>query len=214
MKLNYREDSHLYGWSGAFGRNIIFTLTLIALGLSLYLQDRALGTAFADVSAVDHIGYMLRVTARIAFILLLLAMIARPFRQLTGMGSELLRHRRYLGLAMAFVHTVHFGYVVAYLQTSGEPLEMVTLIFGGLAFLLTWIMEATSNNASQRALKAWWRRIHTLGIYYVWLIFMNTFIGVLLATSDPLYVGIVAVGLVAVSLRIAVFLRQRFSRTA
>ena len=44
--------------------------------------------------------------------------------------------------------------------------------------------------------------------------FMNTFIGVLLATSDPLYVGIVALGLVAVSLRIAVFLRQRFSRTA
>jgi len=204
MKLNYREDSHLYGWSGAFGRNVIFTLTLFALGLSLYLQDRALGTAFADVSAADHI----------AFILLLLAMIARPIRQLTGMGFELLRHRRYLGLAMAFVHTVHFGYVVAYLQTSGEPLEMVTLIFGGLAFLLTWIMAATSNNASQRALKAWWRRIHTLGIYYVWLIFMNTFIGVLLATSDPLYVGIVAVGLVAVSLRIAVYLRQRFSRTA
>ena len=214
MKLNYREDSHLYGWYGAFGRNVIFTLTLFALGLSLYLQDRALGTAFADVSAADHIGYMLRVTARIAFILLLLAMIARPIRQLTGMGFELLRHRRYLGLAMAFVHTVHFGYVVAYLQTSGEPLEMVTLIFGGLAFLLTWIMAATSNNASQRALKAWWRRIHTLGIYYVWLIFMNTFIGVLLATSDPLYVAIVAVGLVAVSLRMAVFLRQRFSRTA
>jgi sulfoxide reductase heme-binding subunit YedZ len=109
---------------------------------------------------------------------------------------------------------VHFGYVVAYLQTSGEPLEMVTLTFGGLAFLLTWIMAVTSNNTSQRALKAWWRRIHTLGIYYVWLIFMNTFIGVLLATSDPLYVGIVAVGLVAVSLRMAVFLRQRFSRTA
>ena len=214
MNLEQREDNHLSGWSTAFGRNSIYALTLFALGASLYFQYRALGIAFADVSTADHIGYMLRVTARIAFFLLLLAMIARPFRQLTGTGFQLLRHRRYLGLAMAFVHTVHFGYVLAFLKNSDEPLAMVTLIFGGLAFLLTWIMAATSNNTSQRALGVWWRRIHTLGIYYVWLIFMNTFIGALSASSDPLYVGIIAAGLVAVSLRIAVFLRQRFSRTA
>lgn len=67
MKLHYRDDSHLYGWSSAFGRNKMFTLTLIALGLSIFFQDKALGLAFADVSAADHIGYMLRVTARIAF---------------------------------------------------------------------------------------------------------------------------------------------------
>ena len=214
MNLEQRADNHLSDWSTAFGRNAIFTLTLIALGVSLYFQDLALGLPFDAIPLADHIGYMLRVTARIAFFLLLLAMIARPFRQLTGIGSQLLRHRRYLGLAMAFVHTVHFGYVIAFLKTSSEPLEMVTIIFGGLAFLLTWIMAATSNNAAQRALGVWWRRIHTLGIYYVWLIFMNTFIGTQLAEGDFIYTGIVAAGLVAVSLRIAVFLRQRFSRTA
>ncbi len=56
MKLHYRDDSHLYGWSSAFGRNIIFTLTLIALGLSVFFQDKALGLAFADVLAAAHIG--------------------------------------------------------------------------------------------------------------------------------------------------------------
>ena len=214
MKLKYREDSHLYGWSGAFGRNSIFTITIFSLGLSFYFQDHALGAAFADVSIIDHIGYMLRVTARIAFFLLLLAMIARPLRQLTGMGSELLRHRRYLGLAMAFAHTVHFSYVVAYVQTSGEPLEMITISFGGLAFLLTWILAATSNNTSQRVLGVWWRRIHTFSIYYIWLIFMVIFFCALRENSEPLYAGIVSTGLVAVSLRIAVHLGQRFKRTA
>jgi len=214
MKLHYRDDSHLYGWSSAFGRNIIFTLTLIALGLSIFLQDKALGLAFADVSAADHIGYTLRVTARIAFFLLLLAMIARPIRQLTGMGGELLRHRRYIGLSMAFVHTVHFGYVVAFVQNSGQALELVTIIGGGLAFFLTCVMALTSNNTSQRVLGIWWGRLHTFSVYYVWLIFMNTFIGVLLTENNVLYIGIVAAGLVAVSLRIAVRVTQRFKRTA
>ncbi len=214
MNLEQREDNHLSGWSTAFGRRVIYTLTLFALGLSLYLQDRALGTAFDDVSAADHIGYMLRVTARIAFFLLLLAMIARPFRQLTGMGFQLLRHRRYLGLAMAFVHTVHFGYVLAFLQNSGQNLEAVTIIVGGFAFFLTWVMAVTSNNTSQRALGVWWRRIHTFSLHYIWLIFMITFFCALRANSEPLYAGIVSAGLVAVSLRIAVHLSQRFKRTA
>ena len=214
MKLNYREDSHLYGWSGSFGRNSIFTITIFSLGLSFYFQDHALGTDFADISATDHIGYMLRVTARIAFFLLLLAMIARPFRQLTGMGFELLRHRRYLGLAMSFVSTVHFFYVVAYLQISAEPLKMTTIIFGGFAFLLTWILAATSNDSSQRMLGVWWRRIHVFSSYYIWLIFMVAFFGTLRENSEPLYAGIVSTGLVAVSLRIAVHHSQRFKRTA
>ncbi len=214
MNLEQREDNHLYGWSTSFGRNAIFSLTLFVLGLSLYLQDLALGMGLEEISLADHIGYMLRVTARMAFFLLLLAMIARPFRQLTGMGLQLLRHRRYLGLAMAFVHTVHFGYVLAFLQNSGEELALETIIFGGLAFLLTWIMAASSNNTSQRLLGIWWGRIHAFGIYYVWLIFMLTFFGSLAQNNEPLYAGIVAAGLVAVSLRLAVYFSQRFKRTA
>ena len=67
----------------------------------------------------EHIGYMLRVTARLAFALLLLAYIARPIAKLLRSRRVLLRHRRYLGLAVVLVMTVHFGYVWAYLVTSG-----------------------------------------------------------------------------------------------
>jgi DMSO/TMAO reductase YedYZ heme-binding membrane subunit len=104
--------------------------------------------------------------------------------------------------------------VVAFLQNSGQALELVTIIGGGLAFFLTWVMALTSNNTSQRVLGIWWGRLHTFSIYYVWLIFMNTFIGVLLTENNVLYIGIVAAGLVAVSLRIAVRVTQRFKRTA
>ena len=56
MQLNYREDSHLYGGSGACGRNIGFAVTLCTVGLSLYRQVRALGTGCGDGSAAEQIG--------------------------------------------------------------------------------------------------------------------------------------------------------------
>ena len=47
----------------------------------------------------EELGYGLRVSARLAFAALLIAYIARPWRQLAGGGRWLLRHRRYFGLA-------------------------------------------------------------------------------------------------------------------
>ena len=77
-----------------------------------------------------HIGYKLRLTARLAFALFLLAYIARPLAELLCSRLVLVRHRRYLGLAVALVMTVHFGYVWAYLVTSGEK--------AGLAYWYFW----------------------------------------------------------------------------
>lgn len=61
---------------------------------------------------LDEVGYMLRVTARLAFILLMLAYLARPMQRAFGIGRTLLLHRRYLGLAMALALTLHFYYVI------------------------------------------------------------------------------------------------------
>ena len=101
------------------------------------------GELSAPVDVADRVGYMLRVTARLAFALLLIAYLARPLKQLGVEGTALrwvLRNRRQVGLSMALAHTVHFGYVVAYLQVSGEPLAVVTALFGGAAFVLMWLM--------------------------------------------------------------------------
>ncbi len=161
----------------------------------------------------DVIGYMLRVTARVAFVFLLLAYLARPLVVLAGYGRWLVRHRRYLGLAMALAHTVHFGYVVAFFVSSGEPLEWVTIVFGGLAFVLMWLMAATSNSAAARRLGRNWKRLHTFGLHYLWLIFMQSFVGrVFVDDPDMIYLLLSIAGMAALTLRAAAYFVSR--RTA
>lgn len=157
----------------------------------------------------DQIGLLLRVTARLAFALLLLAYVAQPLVQLFGVGQPLLRRRRHLGWCMAVVHTIHFGFVIAYLRQTGETLEPIVLLFGGLAFLLMWLMALTSNRVSQRYLGANWRRLHLIGIHYLWLIFMQTFAGIAAAeSSNPLYWLLIGMGLLALGLRLSAYIAR------
>ena len=162
----------------------------------------------------DHIGYMLRVTARLSFGALLLAYVARPLVQLVGWGRPLLIQRRYIGLAAAASLTVHFGYVAAFLITSGEPLDWVTGVFGGAAFALMWTMALTSTDPARRRLGAGWKRLHITGIHYVWLIFMQTFFGVAVESGSRWAEVMATLGLVALWIRLAAWLSQRFKRTA
>ena len=162
----------------------------------------------------DHIGYMLRVTARLSFGALLLAYVARPLVQLVGWGRPLLIQRRYIGLAAAASLTVHFGYVAAFLITSGEPLDWVTGVFGGAAFALMWAMALTSTDPARRRLGAGWKRLHITGIHYVWLIFMQTFFGVAVESGSRWAEVMATLGLVALCIRLAAWLSQRFKRTA
>ena len=162
----------------------------------------------------DHIGYMLRVTARLSFGALLLAYVARPLVQLVGWGRPLLIQRRYIGLAAAASLTVHFGYVAAFLITSGEPLDWVTGAFGGAAFALMWAMALTSTDPARRRLGAGWKRLHITGIHYVWLIFMQTFFGVAVESGSRWAEVMATLGLVALCIRLAAWLSQRFKRTA
>lgn len=181
-----------------------------------------------DLNPADQIGYMLRVTARIAFIFLMLAYLASPLNRIAHavngldgvlhFSRMLLRNRRYLGLAMAWAHTVHFAYVVALLVSTDTPLDALTLIFGGLAFVLMWLMAATSNNASVRLLKGNWRRLHIFGLHYLWLVFMQSFVGVVVleeATGPiyALYLVLVVLGMAGLLLRQGLWLGQRFKRT-
>ena len=188
----------------------IFCLCLVALVVS-YLGMPAYDTVR------DEVGYMLRVTARIAFVFLMLAYVARPLRvafklSISGIGAWLVRERRYLGLSMALAHTVHFGYVVALVVITPEPLALITLVFGGLAFVLMWAMAATSNNLSMRKLGKNWKRLHTTGLHYLWVIFMQSFLG-RLGENDPYYIyaTLFSLGIAGLLLRIWVFWQKRLA---
>ena len=191
----------------------ILGLCVVMLAVGYLIMPKGI-----DVEA--EIGYMLRVTARVAFLFLMLAYLARPIRMLLGNTAGMrdfvrswLKHRRYLGLSMAFAHTVHAGYVLALPLVLGMEIDLITLIGGGLAFVLMWAMAATSNDASIKALGKNWRRLHLVGLHYLWLIFMQSFVGrVFVEDADPLYALLVALGLLGLLLRTWVYWATRRKR--
>ena len=157
---------------------------------------------------------MLRVTARLEFALFLLAYIARSLAELLFSRLVLVLHRRYLEFAVALVMTAHFGYVWAYLVTSDEKLDWLTGIFGGAAFVLLWLMALTSSITTRLKLGTAWHRLHLFGLHYVWLIFLQTFIGVALTSNSSWALVMSALGMVAPRVRLAAWTAQRFRRTA
>jgi DMSO/TMAO reductase YedYZ heme-binding membrane subunit len=89
-----------------------------------------------------------------------------------------------------------------------ESLEAVTLIGGGLAYVFTYAMAATSNDAAVQALgRAGWRRLHLVGGWYVWIIFAVSYLP--LAIMSPPYLPAGAVVLAVPALRIAARMRRR-----
>lgn len=170
---------------------------------------------FAEVG--DEIGYMLRVTARTAFVYLMLAYLARPLVMLLGnlelfhgLSRGMLRHRRYLGLGMAIAHTVHAGYVVALVVVLDMELDLVTRLLGGGAFVIMWLMAATSNRYGVALLGQNWRRLHLLGLHWLWVVMVYTFAGRI--AQEPAYATYVLVGLLGLMLRSWVYWSARTRR--
>jgi hypothetical protein len=53
-----------------------------------------------------------------------------------------------------------------------------------------------------------------VGMHYIWLIFMQTFVGVALVASSGWAQAMSVLGFVALAVRASAWLSQRFSRTA
>ena len=135
-------------------------------------------------SAEEGAKLAARYTARIAFPLLILNYLASSLVTLwPGEGTRaLLRQRRHWGLGFALAHFVHLGALVGFFVLIGERPDVFTMVGGGLAYVLLAAMAATSTDAARRALGPWWKRLHTAGIHWLWIVFAFTYLGRL---SDP-----------------------------
>jgi sulfoxide reductase heme-binding subunit YedZ len=123
---------------------------------------------------------MIRATARTSVVLFTAAFTAssavrlwpRPFTK------WLLRNRRYLGLSFAVSHAVHLLFIIDAAAVMGFlQVNAVALIGGGIAYVFIAAMAATSND---RAV-AWlghrrWQRLHRIGAYFIWFIFLQTYL--------------------------------------
>lgn len=155
----------------------------LILGAALFLTALLLVSHPPYSDPRDYIGYALRVTAWLSFSFFIIAYVARPLTQLFDagwrrqLGDYAVAQRRYFGLGAAFIHTVHFGYVVVFLLSPGGGTDLLVLLFGGGAFPVLWAMAITSNRRAMLALGPRWKLLHRVGMHYLWFIFTFTLFG-------------------------------------
>ncbi|MDA7979418.1 MAG: hypothetical protein MPJ50_11700 [Pirellulales bacterium] len=133
-----------------------------------------------------------RIASRIALAFFILAFLARPLAKVWqhNVSKFLLRNRRHLGICAAISQTVFILLVAWTYSNIPRPLdEILTLremIIGYSGMATYWILALTSNNKSMKLLGRNWHLLHTLGLYYLWYIYINSYApGVL---GNPVYI--------------------------
>lgn len=156
-----------------------------------------------------------RWTARVGFPFFIITYSASSLLRLspTLTHKALVKNRRYWGLSFALTHTVHLGALITYLQVSGETRPVPVLIGGGLGYVLLFAMALTSSDRAQKALGKNWKRLHTLGIHWLWAIFAFSYFGRAMQHESQ-WTGLIgtSIALLALSLRIAAWWKSRQAR--
>lgn len=135
----------------------------------------------ATDSGVEGIRLAVRATARTSFAMFLIAFTASSLVRLwPGETTRwLVRNRRWFGLGFAWSHLLHllailwlFGNYAG--QVPAPP--MVTIVGGGIAYVFIAAMAATSFDGAVRWMGAKnWQRLHKVGVWYVWIVFMTSY---------------------------------------
>jgi hypothetical protein len=125
---------------------------------------------------------VIRATARTSCVLFLAAFVASALHHAwpSPATAWLLANRRYVGVSFAVSHLLHLLAIADLAGWSAQGLVatagMTTTVVGGIGYLLIAAMTATSFDRTAAWLGARrWRRLHTIGAYYVWLVFFLSF---------------------------------------
>ena len=186
----------------------------------------ALGGALALAGAVladygtgpDGIGQAVRYTARWSFLFFWLSYAGGAMAKLFGSAfAGLARSARNLGLAFAAALQVHIGLVVWLGVVIGQiPLQGGLLLFFLVALFFSYLLALLSFGVGKRRLGRLWRPLLVLGATYILIAFGRDFV---LGALDPAnqhwpyaaeYLPFALLCLIAIPLRLAALLRQRF----
>lgn len=156
--------------------------------VSLALSAIAIGAAFwVGLAGSDEALLAARWTARAALPLFLIAYLASSLYRLAPNDTTraVVQRRRQWGLAFALAHSIHLIALLVNISLY-RPRPLASLAGGALAYGFIYLMALTSNDASQRAMGRWWKRLHTVGLHYTWLIFLISY-GGRAFHEDPAY---------------------------
>lgn len=158
-----------------------------------------------------------RYTARVGLPLFLLTYSVSSLVRLwpTDLWKSVLRRRRQWGLGFALAHTIHLGALIMAFYVVGAWPNPVTLAGGGGAYVLLFAMALTSNDASQRGLGVWWKRLHRIGIHWLWFVYATSYFGRMFEPEQMMQ-GLVFFPLciAALGLRLAAWAKSRRRREA
>jgi DMSO/TMAO reductase YedYZ heme-binding membrane subunit len=129
--------------------------------------------------SVEAAQAITRFTARISLFVFAWVFTASALHKLLGSDftAELLRNRRQWGIAFAYSHTIHLFAILLFFRLSGNPPPVLSLIFGGMGYVLLYALAFTSNDGAVKRLGAKnWKRLHKTGVYYLWFIFFLTYL--------------------------------------
>ena len=117
-------------------------------------------------------------SAHLAFYYFLITFAASPTQAIFANRAtlKLLRHRRYFGLSFAVTHSFHLIALTYFFLVTSESPEMLSIVGGGLAYLVIFMMALTSNTQMIKKLgQRRWKILHSTGMHYFALIFLVTF---------------------------------------
>ena len=178
---------------------------LTIIGCALYLN-------FAGVTD-DNIRLLLRLTARIAFLVLLVIFVARPLQQMfrTPFTRSLVLNRPLFGAAFAGVHTGHFALLMYRAQqVSDFEFSVTGNLMGMLTYIIIYVMLVTTFSGPRRMIgPTAWRILHKVGLYWITAIFAQTQLPRSWSDLSDLNWWLVALLLVALVIRLTAFIRQQ-----
>jgi sulfoxide reductase heme-binding subunit YedZ len=186
---------------------------VLAVGISGYV------TVFFLVGRLAWHGsdeiILLRALGTCAFLLLHVVLCIGPLARLDRRFLPLLYNRRHLGVATFLVGLAHGALATGYYHGFGNVNPLLSLLgtntaytslaafpfeaLGIIALVILFVMAATSHDFWQKNLSpSVWKGLHMLVYPAYALLVLHVALGVLHAEGNPLYLGVLVLGVIVV----------------
>lgn len=129
----------------------------------------------------DGVRMVIRWSARISVTCFCIAFAASYFHkwQRNSFSFWVNMNRKYWGISFAIIHLIHLAALIVLQQFFHPVFELaasVSLMAGGLAYLFIILMLLTSFESFSKYLsRQQWKLLHTVGGYWIWFIFFNSY---------------------------------------
>jgi len=157
----------------------------------LLIVNVIITVVFLDINNKETISVLIRSTAKFSFVLFIMAFSASSYYYFfkNFFTRWILANRRYLGVAFAVSHYLHlFTLLLMTFYISFNVFEdrgLFTTIGGAIGYAFITIMTITSFDRTKNLLNPKnWKLVHTIGGYYLWIIFAKSYLPNLL--DDPI----------------------------